>query len=276
MTASAPITLERPEGQFRLTLPDWGAWLSIIDAASRGEGEGADVDLLLRRWLKASTEVCWAGEDRFLPLTGIADLPAALADALVAAGAEALEAERETLALDREMLESGEIRIASTAGDFTLRPLSFAERNSTLRMSLSVTHGEAALDAGFYEQVLVARSIRCTKDGASVKVTELRALPLALGEALVTAARELSDPAADEELRAFAEAGQMHPDLELANLCLAYGISPAEAEALPAATARRLGAAARLLAASAPQPVAMPDPVEAMPDNMTRIVVTDG
>ncbi|MEM7212432.1 MAG: hypothetical protein AAF479_11155 [Pseudomonadota bacterium] len=276
MTASAPITLERPEGRFRLTLPDWGAWLSIIDAASRGEGEGADVDLLLRRWLKASTEVCWTGGDRFGPLNGIADLPAALADALVAAGAEALEAEREALALDREMLETGEIRVASTAGDFTLHPLSFAERNAALRMSLSVTHGEATLDAGFYEQVLVARSIRRTEDGEAVKVTDLRALPLALGEALVTAARELSDPAADEELRAFAEAGQMHPDLELANLCLAYGISPAEAEALPAATARRLGAAARLLAASAPQPIATSDPVEAMPDNMTRIVVTDG
>ena len=82
MTSPAPITVERPEGRFRLSLPDWGAWLSMIDAASRGEGEGADVDILLRRWLKASVEVCWTGEDRYAVLTAIADLPAELADAL--------------------------------------------------------------------------------------------------------------------------------------------------------------------------------------------------
>ena len=275
MTGAAPIMLERPEGRFRLSLPDWGAWLSMIDAASRGDGEGADVDILLRRWLKASVEVRWAGEERFGRLSAIAELPAELADALVAAGAEALEAERTALAIKVERLETGEIRVSSTRGDFVVRPLSFAERNAALRMALSVQNGEAALDAGYYEQVLVARSTVRADDGAAVKVAELRALPLALGEALVTAARELSDPAAEEELLAFARAGQTHPDLELANLCLAYGISPAEAEALPAATARRLGAAARLLSASAPAPVAEV-PEEAMPDNMTRIVVTDG
>ena len=275
MTTSASITLERPEGRFRIDLPDWGAWLSMIDAASRGDGEGADVDVLLRRWLKASVEVCWAGAEQFGKLTAIAELPAELADALVAAGAEALAAESSALAIDVRRLETGEIGVSSTCGCFVVRPLSFAERNSALRMALSVQNGEAALDAGFYEQVLVARSTVQGDDSAPVKVAELRALPLALGEALVTAARELSDPAAEEELLAFARAGQTHPDLELANLCLAYGISPAEAEALPAATARRLGAAARLLAASAPAPVAEA-PDEAMPDNMTRIVVTDG
>lgn len=275
MTSPAPITVERPEGRFRLSLPDWGAWLSMIDAASRGEGEGADVDILLRRWLKASVEVCWTGEDRYAALTAIADLPAELADALVAAGAEALEAEGTALAIVSERLESGEICVSSTGGEFTVRPLSFAERNAALRIALSVRNGEAALDAGFYEQILVARSAVRRDDDAAIKVADLRTLPLALGEALVTAARELSDPAAEAELMAFARAGQTHPDLELASLCLSYGISPAEAEALPAATARRLGAAARLLAATVPQQHA-DLAEEAMPENMTRIVVTDG
>ena len=275
MTTPAPITLERPEGRFRLFLPDWGAWLSMIDAASRGEGEGADVDILLRRWLKASVQVCWEGEDSFVALTAIADLPAELADALVTAGAEALEEEGNNLAIVCDRVESGEIHVSSTRGAFIVRPLSFAERNAALRMALSVQNGEAALDAGFYEQVLVARSTVTSEDGSAVKVAELRALPLALGEALVTAARELSDPAAESELLAFAKAGQTHPDMELASLCLAYGISPAEAEALPAATARRLGAAARLLVASTPRQ-SVDEPEEAIPDNMTRIVVTDG
>jgi len=277
MTAPAPITLERPEGRFRLTLPRWGAWLSMIGAASRGQDQGADVDVLLRRWLSAMVEVAWDGEDRFRPLTGVADLPAELADALVAAGAEALEAERAALDLRRAVSASGEIRIFGPSCDYMLRPLSFAERNGALRLALSVSGGEAALDAGLYEQVLVARSLRRTEDDGTLTVQALGDLPIALGEALVVAAHELSDPAADAELQAFAAAGQSHPDLELASLCLAYGITPAEAEALPAATAKRLGAAARLLAAASPaMSPAMAGTEAPVDDNVTKIVVHDG
>ncbi|MEM6621904.1 MAG: hypothetical protein AAF674_06715 [Pseudomonadota bacterium] len=276
MSQAAPIELERPEGCFRLRLPDWGGWLSMVDAASRGDASTADVDVLLRRWLRATVEARWQDEEEFAPIKGIADLPAELADALVAEGAKALEAEAARLALQRSDDDDGTVRLQGDGIDLRLRPLSFAERNGALRRALSLQNGEAALDAALYEQLLVAQSTTQASDGARLSVQDLRALPLIVGEALVAAARQLSDPPAETELTAFAEAGQTHPDLELAALCLAYGISPAEAEALPAATARRLGAAARLLAASAPNPGKAQETSAPMPDNMTKIVVHDG
>lgn len=271
---NAPVDLVLEAGHFRLTLPDWGRWLDILDRAARGQDstDRADPDRLLQGWIAATVQQA-DGAQKFRPIPRIADLPAVLADRLMAAGTEALESQREDLNLQVATLDDG-ATVSSHHHSFTLHPLSFSARNTCLRDALVLQADGPQINASLYELTLVARSTTDTKNGAPVSIPTLRALPLVIGEALITQARRLSDPAADAELHAFAEAGLQHPDLELASLCLTFGLSPDAAGSLPAATAKRLNAAARLLAASTPQP-AQHTPTAPIADNVTQIVIND-
>ncbi len=272
---SEPRVVTRDGVSYRITLPNWGQWLAMLDRSARGLDAGgqADVARLLRLWLSGSTEVMEGASAR--PLGSVDELPATLADALVAQGSAALAEAAEDLAIVTEHLPGGGLRVGTAQGDYDLRPLTFGERNACLSRHLGLAQGVPEVDASGYELALVAASITAPQ---GLRVPDLMALPLPLGEALVSAARNLSDSAPDAELAAFAAAGQAHPDLELADLCLAFGMTPQEAMALPATTARRLRAAAGLIRASQPQAV-MPAPAQ-MPmqmedDRVTRIVVHD-
>ncbi len=265
-----PRLFSRDGVTYRISLPTWGQWLAILDRSSRGmAADQADVGHLLRLWIAISVQVEEDGKS--LPLGPIDDLPADLADDLVAEGSAALAALNETLAIAESTdPATGAITVASAAGSYSLRALSFGERNACLTRNLGLIKGQPEIDASAYEVALVAASL--TGD-TPVSHADLMALPLPLGEALVNAARRMSDAAPEEELAAFARSGEPHPDLELASLCLTFGMTPAEAMALPAATARRLNVAAGLLQATqtaAPVPMT---PVE--DDRTTRIVVHD-
>ncbi len=271
-TISAPNDLVLPQGTFRLSLPNWGRWLDILDRAARGQdsADRADPDRLLQAWLSATATQANAN-GLFAPIKRIGDLPASVADQLMAAGTDALDAAR--IGDDVRMSETDEaFEIQSKSGSFTLRPLTFSERNSCLQGALALTADGPQINASQYDLALVARSTTLSENGEKVSIPTLRELPLPLGEALITAARKLSDPVAETELAAFASAGLSHPDLELATLCLTFGITPEQAEALPAAKAKRLNAAARLLAASAPN---VAPQAAALPDNVTQIVIND-
>lgn len=273
---TAPVDLVLEAGHFRLTLPDWGRWLDILDRAARGQDstDRADPDRLLQAWIAASVQQADAAQN-FRPIPRIADLPAVLADTLMAAGTTALESQRKDLNVQVAPTDDG-ASILSADHSFTLKPLSFSARNSCLRNALVLRSDGPQMNASLYELTLVARSATDAKTGEPLSIPTLRALPLVVGEALITEARRLSDPAADTELSAFAKAGMQHPDLELATLCMTFGLSPDAAEALPAATAKRLNAAARLLAASAPQPARhTPPPPAPTADNVTQIVIND-
>lgn len=271
---NAPVDLVLEAGHFRLTLPDWGRWLDILDRAARGQDstDRADPDRLLQAWIAASVEQADAAQN-FHPIPRIADFPAVLADTLLAAGTKALEAQRKDLNVQVAAVDDG-ASVTTVQHEFTLHPLSFSARNRCLRDALVLQADGPQMNASLYELTLVARSVTDTKTGDPLSIACLRALPLGVGEALITEARRLSDPAADTEIHAFAKAGLQHPDLELATLCLTFGITPDAAEALPAATAKRLNAAARLLAASAPQPAAHTASAP-MGDNVTQIVIND-
>lgn len=271
---NAPVDLVLEAGHFRLTLPDWGRWLDILDRAARGQDstDRADPDRLLQGWIAATVQQADAAQ-KFRPIPRIADLPAVLADRLMAAGTEALESQREDLNLQVAPLNDG-ATVSSRHHSFALYPLSFSARNTCLRDALVLQADGPQMNASLYELTLVARSTTDTKTDAPISIPTLRALPLVVGEALITEARRLSDPAAGTEIHAFAKAGMQHPDLELATLCLTFGITPDAAEALPAATAKRLNAAARLLAASAPQPDSHTASAP-MGDNVTQIVIND-
>ncbi len=268
---SAPRRFDRDGVTYQITLPSWGQWLAILDRSARGmDSDGqADVTALLSGWLAQSVAVLEGETTR--PLGAIDALPAALADALVAEGSAALEDLGAALEVRRQVdPANGGIVLHSALGAYHLRPLSFGERNACLSRHLGLRGGQPVLDASAYEVALVAASLTAPE---GLRTADLHALPLPLGEALVSAARALSDSAPEAELAAFAQAGQAHPDLELAQLCLAFGMTPQEAMDLPAATARRLGAAAGLIRASQP-----PGPVPATEredDRVTRIVVHD-
>ncbi len=274
----APVSLRREEGEYLVAVPDWGAWLDILDRSQRGtaKADTADVDRLLREWVRASVTFRPGGRGEAAPITGIGALPTDLVDGLVDAGTARLAEIEAALEMTREVAPD-RIVIRTAARGYALRALSFAERNACLRGHLSVRGGVPEVDASAYELALVASSISDAVTGAALTTAELRALPLPLGEALIQAAQALSDPAAADELQSFAEAGVPHPDLDLAALCLAFGITPAEAEALPAATAKRLQAAVRLLQGTGSLAAGNPTPADPMPgDNVTRIVVHDG
>ena len=280
MTGSGPLLqprlFDRDGVRYRITLPTWGQWLAMLDRSARGAPDAgtADVMGLLQLWLAGSVDVM-EGETA-KPLGPIDALPAVLADALVAEGSAALETLAQTLDIQTEhgALNDG-VQITCALGTYHLTPLSFGERNACLSRNIGLRDGAPEIDASAYEVALVAASITAPE---GLRAMDLMALPLPLGEALVTAARALSDAAPDAELAAFAQAGVPHPDLELANLCLAFGLSPQEAMDLPAATARRLNAAANLIHAS--QPVQQTDATPTLhtapeDDRVTRIVVHD-
>lgn len=280
MTAPGPLLpprlFDRDGVTYRITLPNWGQWLAILDRSARGASSTgtADVTRLLRLWLAGSVEVLEGEAAK--PLGPIDALPAMLADALVAEGSAALESLAQKLDIRTERDPAGDgVKITSTLGAYDLKPLSFGTRNACLSRNIGLQNGTPEIDASAYEIALVAASITAPE---GVRTRDLMALPLPLGEALVTAARTLSDAAPEAEIAAFAQAGLPHPDLELANLCLSFGLSPQEAMDLPAATARRLNAAANLIRASQPAPrTDTPAALYAAPedDRVTRIVVQD-
>ncbi len=267
-----PLRLVRDEAVYLITVPDWGQWLDILDRSQRGlaEADRADVDRLLREWVRASVSV--EADDTPRPLSGIGALPADLVDALTDAGTAHLGEIEAELDLHREGTGTG-ATLRNTHRDIHLSALNFAERNACLRGNLTVRGGVPEVNASAYELALVAASASDANTGAALALRELRALPLPLGEALIRTAQALSDPRPEEELQCFAQAGLPHPDLDLAALCLAFGMKPAEAEALPAATAKRLNTAARLLRGTGS--VAQPAPMIAG-DNVTQILVQDG
>lgn len=275
ITALFSLSLKDGQAEYRLTLPDWGRWLALLDTAARGQADAAQADpeKLMLAFLRGNVE--WRPEPKapFRPLANPGDLPAPLADRLIATASERLEDLRSALAPEIRQETAGRVCLSAAGHDFHLRPLTFAERNACLRGALHLDDAGAQVDAGRYELALLSASL---ESDPALTFAHLRALPMVLGEALIAEARRLSDPAADAELAAFAAAGLPHPDLELAALCLTYRISPEEAEALPGATARRLGAAARLLAASQPTPSAATQfGTGSVPDNVTRITVND-
>lgn len=266
-----PRRFARDGVTYLIALPNWGQWLSILDRAARGgdASDQADVSRLLRLWLGASVQV--EKDGAVSALGRVDDLPAEVADDLVAQGSAFLAQAQQALDIVQAAdPESGGVVI--TAGDaaYRLRPLTFGERNACLSRNLAVRSGQPEIDASAYELALVAASV--TGPDGPLRVTDLMALPLSVGEALVAAARQLSDATGANEMLAFAQTGQAHPDLELATLCLTFGMSPAEALALPAATARRLHAAAGLLQAAQP---AAPSAAPFEDDRVTKIVVHD-
>lgn len=274
MAAAAPLPeprrFSRDGVEYRIALPDWGQWLAMLDRSARGDAQSgsADVAQLLRLWLARSVEVLEGESAR--PLGPVDTLPATLADALVAEGSAALEALAAHLDISSETLGGAEgVRITSRWGSYDLKPLSFGARNACLARNIGLHGGAPQIDAAAYEIALVTASLSAP-DG--LRAGDIMALPLPLGEALVTAARALSEGAPEQEIAAFAQAGLPHPDLELASLCLSFGLSPNAAMELPAATARRLNAAARLIEASRPVPRA---PASAEEDRVTRILVHD-
>lgn len=274
MTAAAllrPRFLDRDGIRYQINLPTWGQWLTILDRSSRGTGgaDQAEIGKLLRLWLGQSVRI--VRDDALFPLGPVDHLPVDLADALVEQGTAALDALADDLNLRQEAIETG-VRISTTAETYVLRALSFAERNACLSRNLAVRNGLPEIDASAYEVALVAASLVPNDQGHTPSQSDLMVLPMPVGEALVSAARHLSDPAAEAELTAFANAGEPHPDLDLATLCLTYQMTPDQAQSLSAATARRLLAAARLLQ-SAQLVHTAPHPIE--DDRVTRIVVHD-
>ncbi|WP_342078161.1 hypothetical protein [Yoonia sp. SS1-5] len=269
---SEPRQISRDGITYVISLPDWGEWLTILDRASRGmdAADQADITRLLRLWIASSVTVTKDG--RTSTLGSIDDLPADLADDLVAEGSAALQDATAALDIRQETdPATGEITIHCQMGQYHLRPLSFGERNACLSRNMGLHLGQPEIDASAYEVALVAASVT-VGDGNRLRHADLMALPLALGEALVNAARTLSDAGKEDEITAFAQAGKPHPDLELATLCLTFGMTPEQAMALPATTARRLNVAAGLLQAAQPVANAAPMPED---DRVTRIVVHD-
>lgn len=267
---SQPRRFVRDGVTYLIGLPNWGQWLSILDRAARGgdAADQADVGRLLRLWIAASVEV--EAGDITKPLGWIDSLPADLADELVSQGSAALVKAQDALGLSQTVdAENGGVIIATAQSEYRLRPLTFGERNACLSRNLHIHAGQPEVDASAYELALVAASL--TAPDGPMSRADLLALPLSVGEALVSAARRLSDASGADELRTFAQSGEAHPDLELATLCLTYGMTPAEAMELPATTARRLHVAAGLLQAVQPADPMMP--IE--DDRVTKIVVHD-
>lgn len=267
-----PRSYDRDGVTYQIALPSWGQWLSILDRAARGgdAADQADVSRLLRLWLGASVQV--EEDGRLRPLGNIDDLAVDVADDLVAQGATFLAEAAAALAIEETHDPvTGGVEVIAQGVTYAVRPLTFGERNACLSRHIAVHAGQPEIDASAYELALVAASTS-TADRL-VKIKDLMALPLSLGETLVAAARRLSDATGVDELLACAQSGTPHPDLELATLCLTYGMSPAEAMALPAATARRLHVAAGLLQAA--QPFAPVDVAPVEDDRWTKIVVHD-
>ncbi|MFQ1701620.1 hypothetical protein ACJ5NV_13605 [Loktanella agnita] len=266
-----PRLFSRDGVTYRISLPSWGQWLTILDRSARSTGstDQADVGQLLRLWVAGSVQKELDG--KAAPLGPIDTLPADLADDLVAEGSKALADLSTRLDIQQtDHAATGGVTITTTVGAYDLRPLSFGERNACLSRHIGLAHGQPEIDASAYEVALVATSLSGDQRPSHA---DLMALPLPLGETLVNAARQLSDTAPAAEIAAFAQAGQSHPDLELASLCLRFGLTPAEALALPANTARRLNVAAGLLQATQATLPAPAQPVD--DDRTTRIVVHD-
>lgn len=260
--------------RYRVTLPDWGAWLTILDQSAQGQDQSnrADISRLLSRWLVQTVQIENA-DGTWQAITNSQALPVPLADALIHTTSAALEDLSETLQITQEDdTESGGFLVIANKRTYKIKPLDFGARNACLARHLTLTSEGPQIDASGYEISLLLASVQC--DGHPLTYADLLSLPIPLGEALVTLVRKLSDPAVEEELTAFASAGQPHPDLDLADLCLTYGLNPEKAQALPAATAQRLLAAARLLRASHPIKADLSTQSHE-DDRVTRIVVHD-
>lgn len=257
---------------YRVVLPGWGRWLDLLDAG----GDGADPPRLVGALLTACTET--EADGRWLRLTAEAvnALPTAIADDLADQALSSLEAQRQRLA-PREHAHPPGLRLTGNGiPDLLLRPWSFGERSQALRGCLTLCRDDVHLEHGRLER---AEVLTCTRllDEAQPPLTleAIDAWPIAVGEAVSAALARLNEPASGETevLERCAEAGIEHPDLDLAVCCGAFGWTPDQVDAVPAAQLRRLLNARHLIDDDA-VPSASAPAVSAM-DDLTRILVHD-
>ncbi|HWI60726.1 MAG TPA: hypothetical protein VNT75_02680 [Symbiobacteriaceae bacterium] len=253
--------METQVGPHRVRAPRWSEWQQALSAAGSGPAQ------MLGRLLTACAGLTAAEADA---------LPAATGDALLAAIFDLIEASREALGLERRALPDG-THITGHGVDLLLRPWSFGERNAALERALIPVGDGVALDLPVFELAMV---LACALPaGHGLTATEVAGWPVPLGEAVIAALDELNgiSPGREQLLAACVRSGTRHPDLDLLDLCLAFGWTPAQAEEVPARQAERLLAALgarRALEPAVAAPAAQAAPA-AMSGEVTRIVITD-
>lgn len=256
--------METRVGSHRVRAPRWAEWQMALSRA------GAGPVRMLRDLLGACAS---------LPAAEADQLPAATGDALLAAIFDLMEAQRAHLALERAPAPGGLVRLLGHGVDLTLRPWSFGERNHALERALLPEGEGVRLDLPAYETAMV---LTCASPpGHALTLSEVAGWPVSLGEAVIEVLDELNgvSPGREQVLLACIRQGERHPDLDLLDLCLAFGWTPEQAEGLAARQAERLLAALGARRAASPA-----TPVEAaaraapaaMAGEVTRIAVTDG
>ena len=256
--------METTVGSCRVRAPRWSEWQRALSAAGAGPAR------MLEDLLASCTGLSPAEAEM---------LPAATGDGLLGAIFDLMERQRATLALERTANPGGGVRLMGHGVDLTLRPWSFGERNAALERAL-LTDGEGVwLDLPAFELAMV---LCCAAPaGRALSAAEVAAWPVALGDAVISALDELNGvaPGREQLLAACLRSGVRHPDLDLLDLCLAFGWTPEQAEGLAARQAERLLAALGARRAQEPAPaeaaVSRPAPA-AMTGEVTRIVIADG
>ena len=253
--------METQVGSYKVRAPRWSEWQQALSAAGSGPAR------MLGNLLSACTG---------LGPAEVEALPSATGDLLLAAVFELIEASRVALSLERTVSPEG-LRVAGHGVDLMLRPWSFGERNAALERALYPAGDGVALDLPAFELAMV---LACaTPAGHALTAAEVAGWPVPLGEAVIAALDELNgiSPGREQLLLACVRHGTRHPDLDLLDLCLAFGWTPEQAEGLPARQAERLLAALGARRALEPvpaEPAAQAAP-SAMSGEVTRIVVTD-
>ncbi|MEM7587642.1 MAG: hypothetical protein AAF560_29920 [Acidobacteriota bacterium] len=274
-----------PAERYLVYPPVWGAWLTLMDLAESPDGDrqGLEVDRILRGWLRSTVRLSdAAGRERSLARRELDALPVALSDELAQTGVELMERQRQILGLDAEAFDSG-WRMSVGDDELELVPWTLGTRNAELRRCLALdSGGELTLDLGAFERAAMCRCANWRlADGSlgPVTQTEVSQWPVPLGEEASARLEALNDPAAEEGdvLAACARAGQEHPDLAVAELCLGYGWTSSDVAALPACDAQRALAALRVLRGAAPRAAdpAQSTALEAVQDGLTTILVRD-
>lgn len=277
--APETASVEADGRRFAVAAPTWAAWQSALEQAAP-DGT-VDEQRVVEECLRACVRE---------GLQGRGDLRELSRDArsgLMGQVMELIDWQRTTLDLRLEAHPDGAL-IRGDGIRLRLRPWSFGERNDALRQSLRLHQGEVSVDLAAFERAMV---LCCAAgvNGEQLTPEEVAAWPVPLGEAVLQALDGLNGLEADytEVLQACVKAGREHPDLQLAELCKAFGWAPAQALDLDGRTAERLliglraakgaGSPKRLetkrpaIAESQVAPAAFPGPGE----GVTRIVVTD-
>ncbi|MDF2629557.1 MAG: hypothetical protein K0R39_3388 [Symbiobacteriaceae bacterium] len=221
-------------GGRRVRAPRWAEWQRAVAAVGAGPAS------LLAGLLRDCVDGVSAGDlDR---------LPAAEGDALLSAIFDLMETERAELDLAIGPLLDGAGALVTGRGvDLTLRPWSFGARNRALDQALVVDADGVRLDLPAFEMAMVLGCVASAS--GSLSPSDVAGWPVALGEAVVAALDELNGvaPGREQVVAACARQGVRHPDLDLVELCLAFGWTPAQVEGLTAQQAERLLGAGRAL-----------------------------